>query len=452
MKKYWLIIALVVAVCVSVFFNIKIALTSEIDEQEKIVAEAYGAEFAEISREASKLNFTQQNCNFITNLTMQALIEKPFETKNADRVGVVKKIVAELESQGVASLPEQFRIELFLDRFVKYVPGSEFLTPAEYDEKYGYDPEKAKVIADICEKFENATYAKFPKFIADETIFSFRVGMQGIMETPGMPAKLVLDLRRCLWGQMELGASLAECLYKINYESLKETRDRLYFKIPAELLFQRIRRPFNACPDYKWQDIYFYTVNPIFTRMVDNKDPGIYFDQDTISVKRKTEVDFKTWTVNFNSFVDSLEIFILVDGKTSGPAELFAALLKNKFADKVIIIGEPTVGEITMRNVYEIAYREDRREENGSGKRKPVYFQIQHGKPLPNNPASKDMTRLGWLILIDGYWHNPEMNKKYNLKDIHLGGITPDYLVFSEDGEGAMINTVRDLLNKSRQK
>ena len=41
------------------------------------------------------------------------------------------------------------------------------------------------------------------------------------------------------------------------------------------------------------------------------------------------------------------------------------------------------------------------------------------------------------------------MDKNCNLKNIHQGGITPDYLVFSEDGEEAMISMVKDLLNKS---
>ena len=338
--KYWVIVVLAIAVVVSVFFNIKIILANE-TEQEKIVADAYSVQFTAISRELNKLNFTPTNNNFLANIVMSARLEKSFETKEVDRIGTTKEVVGKLLNEGVVSLPESFRIELFLDRFVKYVPDSEFLTQAEYDEKYGYDPEKTTVIADIGGEFDNAIYFKFPDFITDETDFSFRIGMEGIMGTSGMPNKIILDLRGCSRGQTELGASLAECLYKINYLPLKQTRDKLYFTMPAELLFYRIRRPFEVSSEYKWQDTYFHTVNPIFKRTIDNMDPGIYFDRDIISLKRNREEDFKSWIANFNSFINGLEIFILVDNETAGLAELFTALLKNKFADNFHILTIP---------------------------------------------------------------------------------------------------------------
>lgn len=441
--KHRLIVALAIALGVSVFFNIKILSANETaTEQEKKISDYYGAQFAAITKEAGRLKLNNDIVNFIASTVMEARLESPYSTTETNRIVVVKKVVDELLSKSVDSLPEPFKIQLFLTEFVKYVPGSEFLSPEDYNKKYDYDWQKSTVIADIGEKFSNAVYFKFPKFLTDESVFSFKLGIEGMLVTMNMPSKLMLDLRGC-GGDTMLGASLAECLYDINYCLHKDTRDRVFFRTPAELFFYRVKRPFDIAPDYKWQSIYFYDINPIFKHFVEARDQGIYFDRDTISIKRENEQKFRALTEEFNTFINSLKIFILVDRDTAGPAELFAALLKHKFGDRALIIGEPTKGDVMMQNIGKVEYNtpKENNPENGGGKKVAIQM------PRRDNSLTRGTDLLGVLIITDSYWYNPDF-VDCKLKDIHRGGITPDYLVFSEDGEETLMDIVKDLLNK----
>ena len=461
--KYWLIVVLATVYCVCMFFNIKIfranageqgIVIAETDaEIQRKIQEQYGAEFLKILEELKLLKMEECTSNFLAKLVVEALLEKPFAVEPADRIGLTKSIVTDLCEKNAAVLPEENKIELFLAALAERVSGSKFLTTEEYAAKYGgsYTNKENNVDLDQ-DKFSGAFYLKFNQ-ISDNTFNEFHNGLAGVIlcDNPNIfPAKYVLDFRGSK-GPVEIGARLAELFFPVNYDK-ESVRGGLYdttFNVPPQLiLFNRIHRPFSD-PKYwdYWKDVYCYTVNPLFEKMLDdNMKLAIdkRFDPYTITVKNSRIEYFDGLIDKFNATVNKTKIIILVDSETSGAGEVLAALLKN-YKNDVTIIGEPTVGNVLMHTVYNIECAREEKEKTEPPLGKPVSMSLITGDP---RGETKEKISLGVLVLTDSYWYNPDMDKDYKLRGIHRGGITPDYIVFKKDGEERIIEIVKDLLNK----
>lgn len=458
-SRYWLIVVLVIVLGISVFFNIKIMLANGTEtgkitdvEIQQIIQEKYGAEFFRVLEELKPLKMEECISDFVAKLTVGAFFEKPFSIESADRIGTVKEIVADLTSKGVADLPEEHKVELFLSILVRRVFGSEFLTVEEYVSEYeGSCANRENIVELDPDKFPGAFYLKFNK-IRGNTFSALCDALAGIVlcdNSDLFSGKYVLDFRGSK-GPVEVGARSAELFFSVNYdkENIKRGLYDTTFKIPPQfILFNRIHRSLDPRYWDYWKDVYCYTVNPLFEKMLDDNIKLAVdkrFDPYTITVKNSRIPDFDNLISKFNETVNKMKIIILVDSETSGAGELVAALLKTYKKD-VVIIGEPTVGNILMQTIYNIECVREDKEKTEPPLGKPVFTPFIIGDL---RGKTKESIGLGVLILTDSYWYNPDMDKNCKLKNIHQGGITPDYIAYKEDGEDGIMYLVRSLLDK----